>query len=162
MIQLYEYLLSKKRQKTLDMSPIDILSEKPNGDILNDMKNKKYNGYTNVICNFLLDLYSEGYECVIGDEEFKNIDNNFKGFRIIHKDLNYTIEIYDVKKLIEIYITLDLLPFLRVYTIPEDRKVTKKDIIDRRIGLREILLIKNCNPSRMKEFKEKLNKLIYK
>lgn len=144
------------------MSPIDILSEKSNGDILNDMKNKKYNGYTNVICDFLLDLYSKGYECIIGDEEFKNIDNNFKGFRIKHKDLNYTIEIYDVKKLIKIYITLDSLSFLRIYTIPEDRKVTKEDIINRRIALTEILFIKNCNPSRMEEFKEKLNKLIYK
>lgn len=162
MIQLYEYLLSKKKQKTLDMSSIDILSEKSNGDILNDMKNKKYNGYTYVICDFLLDLYNEGYECIIGDEEFENIDDNFKGFRIKHKDLNYTIEIYNVEKLIAIYITLDSLPFLYVYTIPEDRKVTKKDIIDRKIALREMLLIKNCNPNRIEEFKEKLNKLIYK
>lgn len=162
MIQLYEYLLNKKKQKTLDMSSIDILSEKPNGDILNDMKNKKYNGYTYVICDFLLDLYNEGYECIIGDEEFENIYNNFKGFRIKHKDLNYAIEIYNVEKLIEVYITLDSLPFLRVYTIPENRKTTKKDIIDSKIALREILLIKNCDPNRMEEFKEKLNKLIYK
>jgi hypothetical protein len=170
MINIYEYILNRK-QKVFKGSSLDILEKNLKNSIFKDMKKEDSNGYLEAICDVLLDLYNSGSEYIINsDENFKNIDKNFKGFRIKYNVTTYCIEIYNIENLTAIYITFDSIK-IYLYTIPENRKneLTKERMIkslgegaNLGIAYQNVFISRISEEKNLNDFKEKLNKLVYK
>lgn len=169
MKQLYEYLLNKSKAKDVNNKVLSFeeFEDKFSSDgkaALDAIKRIPKNGYKDVVCDLLLDLYNEGYEYKIWPDrlKFDNASEKSKCIYISGAGLGFTevrVEIYNVEKMIQLCITMTASKLLvQTGNLPEKSYIEKRISGDGGLLFSCIFVANEYDDKLLKQFKNTLNR----
>ena len=169
MKQLYEYLLNKSKAKNVNNKVLSFeeFEDKFSSDskaALDAIKRIPKNGYKDIVCDLLLDLYNEGYEYKICPDRLK-FDNALEKSKCVYISglgLGFTevsIEIYNVEKMIQLCITMGASKLvIGMGNLPEKSYIEKRISGNRGIMFSCIFVENEYDDKLLKQFKNALNR----